>query len=178
MAHKEIQRQNTIEEIKGHARVQMESVGPAGISMSAIAREMEISAPALYRYFDNRDDLIRAIIVDAIDDFESALKQASNKPSDANYPQQFWAMTMEYREWAQAHPMDFGMIFNYPGINLQPLQVEAHGGLRRVFLVFLQIIWGAYREGKLRALPEDEKKLNEIEIMESRFDRRSRWPSP
>ena len=146
--------------------------------MSTIARAMEISAPALYRYFDNRDDLIRAILVDAIEDFESALKKSFYNQSDANYPQQFWAVTVEYREWAQSHPMDFGMIFNYPGVNNQALQIDAQGGLRRVFLVFLQIIWGAYREGKLRPLPEDAKLLNEIKIMESRFDRRSGWPGP
>jgi AcrR family transcriptional regulator len=44
-------RQATVEEIKAVARAQMAAEGTAGVTLRAIAREMGMTAPALYRYF-------------------------------------------------------------------------------------------------------------------------------
>ena len=163
MAHKENQRQNTIDEIKTHARQQLKSDGVGGISLSAIARSMEISPPALYRYFDSKDDLVKALISDSIDDLINTLEKAAGTAGD-DYGQQFWAAVLEYREWALAHPSDFQMLFNAPVSNDQAIQFAIQEGIQRVFLVFLWILRAAYRNGTLRHLPEDSKVLKDIDF--------------
>jgi AcrR family transcriptional regulator len=53
------------EDIKGTARRLMAEGGTAGLSLRAIARAMDSTAPAIYTYFPTLDDLITALIVDA-----------------------------------------------------------------------------------------------------------------
>ena len=53
------------EEVKRHAWEQIASAGVTALSLNAIAKEMGMSGPALYRYFAGRDELITALIRDA-----------------------------------------------------------------------------------------------------------------
>lgn len=52
-------------EIKQRAWEQIASTGVAALSLKAIAKQMGMSGPALYRYFPSRDELITALISDA-----------------------------------------------------------------------------------------------------------------
>ena len=78
MSRRDRMRELTIAEIKATARQQMAESGTAGVSLSAIARAMEISAPALYRYFASRDDLVTALIVDAFTALADAIEAAES----------------------------------------------------------------------------------------------------
>ena len=51
----------TTGEIKETARRILVAEGPEAVSLRAIAREMGMTAPALYRYFSSREDLIRHV---------------------------------------------------------------------------------------------------------------------
>src|SRR3954454_14022131 len=90
----------TREEIKAVARKQMAERGAAALSLRAIAGEMGLTAPALYRYFGSRDDLITALIIDAFDALGATLAamRAAQPPHD--YAGQFVAMLAAYRTWA------------------------------------------------------------------------------
>ena len=50
----------TTQEILQTARKLLVEDGPAAISLRAIAREMGMTAPALYRYFGSHDELLEA----------------------------------------------------------------------------------------------------------------------
>jgi AcrR family transcriptional regulator len=52
-------------EIKERAREQIATAGASALSLNAIAKQMGMSGPALYRYFAGRDDLITELIRDA-----------------------------------------------------------------------------------------------------------------
>src|ERR1700748_2859222 len=52
----------TTEEIEQTARRLLVTRGPDAVSLRAIAREMGMTAPGLYRYFDSREVLIRAVV--------------------------------------------------------------------------------------------------------------------
>ena len=163
MAHKDIQRQNTIDEIKKYALEQMEKDGPSGISMSAIARKMEISAPALYRYFDSRDDLIRALISDACDDLVSGLENTDNSLPAPDYPRRFLEVAKKFREWSLAHPMEFQLIFNLSWTNDPAARTLAQQGNQRVFTLISGIFRGAYQEGNLRPIADDAYLLDDAD---------------
>ena len=109
---RELGLQNPHERVKQVARQQMAELGTAGLSLRAIAREMAITAPAIYNYFPRLEDLITALIVDAFTALGDAIEQAGTM-AGSNL-QKMRAMMMTYRQWAVEHPVDFQLIFGNP----------------------------------------------------------------
>ncbi len=70
-------RVSTIDEIKTTAWKQVAEQGAASLSLRAIAREMGMTAPGLYRYFKDRDGLVTALLIDAFDSFSTTLEFGS-----------------------------------------------------------------------------------------------------
>ena len=54
-------------EIKRHAWGQIATAGASALSLNAIAKQMGLSGPALYRYFANRDELVLAVVLRELD---------------------------------------------------------------------------------------------------------------
>ena len=79
------------------------------MSLSAIARELGVSQPALYRYFRGRDDLISALIEDAYADLAEALEAAAAGRRSA--ATRFRAVAAAYRAWALANPRRYALAF-------------------------------------------------------------------
>ena len=52
-------------EILAVARAHLAREGAAALSLRSIARDLEMAPSALYRYFDGRDALLSALILDA-----------------------------------------------------------------------------------------------------------------
>lgn len=110
----EAEREATSQAIKTTARQLMAEKGTAGLSLRAIAREMGMTAPALYHYFANMDALITALIVDAFNALADALEDARDATADQSPAQQMWAATMAYRQYALDYPTDFQLIYGSP----------------------------------------------------------------
>src|SRR5215831_17492558 len=51
--------------------------GPEAVSLRAIAREMGMTAPALYRYFSSREDLFRHVCGDIFSEIATGIRAAS-----------------------------------------------------------------------------------------------------
>ncbi|MEP7293499.1 MAG: TetR/AcrR family transcriptional regulator [Chloroflexota bacterium] len=111
---REQQREATIEAIKAAARAHMKAEGTAAISLRAIARALDVTAPALYRYFTNRDDLITDLLLDAFNGMADAVVAAAAAQPRAAYAERLIAVTMEYRAWALQNPLDFQLIYGNP----------------------------------------------------------------
>ena len=96
----------TIAEIKTIARQQMADSGTAGVSLSAIARAMEVSAPALCRYFASRDDLVTALIVDAFNALADAIQAAESAVERETNAQKIIASRKgDSRQWHRMKPL-------------------------------------------------------------------------
>ena len=63
-------------EIKTAARLEIRERGTAGISLRALARRLNITAPAVYNYFPSLDDLLTALVVDAFNALADAMQAA------------------------------------------------------------------------------------------------------
>src|SRR5579863_3140801 len=63
-------------EVKQAALRQLAESGPAGLSISAIGKQLGVSGPALYRYFASRDELLTELVIDAYHDLAHALSGA------------------------------------------------------------------------------------------------------
>lgn len=102
------------QDIKDAARSQMAAHGTAGLSLRAIARDLEVSAPALYRYFPNLDALITALILDGFNALADTLQAAEHTQPETQPRAQLRAALLAYRTWALAHPIDFQLIYGNP----------------------------------------------------------------
>ncbi len=104
----------TAAQIKTVARGQMAEQGAAALSLRAIAREMGITAPAIYRYYPSRDDLVTALIADAYDHLTAEIRTAAEaRPADDLFGR-FMDVGLAYRSWALAHPADYALILGTP----------------------------------------------------------------
>lgn len=124
-------RQATIRQIKAIARQHMREGGAAAVSLRAIARDLDVTAPALYRYFPTLDDLITALIVDAFTALADAVDAADAAHPSHDYAGRVQAAFTAYRGWALAHPVDFQLIYgtpipgyHAPGMQTTPIAVR------------------------------------------------------
>jgi AcrR family transcriptional regulator len=107
-------RQEFSNAIKDTARAHMRQNGTAGISLRAIARDLDVTAPAIYNYFARLDDLITALIVDAFNALGETMETASQAAASAGLRAQFRAALLAYRAYAVANPTDFELIYGNP----------------------------------------------------------------
>jgi AcrR family transcriptional regulator len=104
----------TVTEIKETARGILISEGPDGLSLRAIAREMGMTAPALYRYFPSREDLVVALIADLYDELTATIEAARDDQDPGDAPLQLPAASRAFRGWARANQREFGLLFGSP----------------------------------------------------------------
>ncbi|MHA4818210.1 TetR/AcrR family transcriptional regulator [Streptomyces aculeolatus] len=113
-------REQTSAEIKTIALKLMAEGGPDAISLRAIAREMGMTAGAIYSYFPTRDDLITILISDVYTSLVDTAEGARDAvdPSDPGGRILAWAQAV--REWALANPEGFRLIYGDPVAGYQP----------------------------------------------------------
>jgi len=88
--------------------------GPAQLSLRAVARDLDLSVSALYRYYASRDDLLTALITEAYSDCADAVEVAMST-TKAGSPRKAWlAAARAYRGWAIANSSRFLLIFGTP----------------------------------------------------------------
>lgn len=106
--------QNLQQAIKAAAWNQIAEEGAAALSLRAIARQLNITAPAIYNYFPSRDDLVTALIVDAFTSLGDSQKD-SIKAIPANRLQaRLSTLGIAYRDWALTYPQRYQLIFGTP----------------------------------------------------------------
>ncbi len=105
----------TIAEIKQTGLRLMAETGTTDLRFSDIAREMGMTAPALYRYFADSAELLTELIVDAYDDLGDAVGAAREQVTDDH---DLWgrllAGSQAYRAWARQEPQRFALILGMP----------------------------------------------------------------
>ncbi len=164
MLRREKLRQEMLQNIKATARRQMTEAGAAGISFSAIARELEISQPALYRYYASRDDLIAALALDAFNELTDTVEQADRQtPVDA-YGERILKAAQTYRSWALENPVDFQLIF----ASDSPVKMTVPAS-RGVLPVILVILMDAYEAGVLAIQLEYRHAMEALPVSLSAF---------
>ena len=101
-------------EIKDLARQQLRDVGAAGLSLRAIARELEMASSAIYRYFPSRDALLTALIIDAYNDLGVAVEEADAAVDREHYHGRLASAAGALRSWAIANPQQWALIYGSP----------------------------------------------------------------
>jgi AcrR family transcriptional regulator len=120
----------TTQEIIQTARRLLVTQGPEAASLRAIAREMGMTAPALYRYFGSHEDLLRHVVADIFTDLAGYVDAAIRAAAEAAPPgldqDEVWAVKLiaaarAFRAWTLGHVPEFSMIFGSPLPGLEAL---------------------------------------------------------
>jgi AcrR family transcriptional regulator len=142
---RERQRASTVQEIKDVARRLLVAEGTSSLSLRAIAREMGVTAPALYRYFDGHEKLVDALaadfyneLCDAMEAAEAAASRERPKDQDNIVAHRLLAAAIAFRTWSVAHPAEFSLVFGtpIPGVDLYDEDSAACVAGQRFGLVF------------------------------------------
>jgi len=157
MTRRERQHDNIREEIKALARQHMAEQGTAGLSLRAIARDMEMTAPALYRYFPAREDLITALILDAFNALADTLQAADNACVHEDYTGRMLNIMKVYRQWALENAVDFQLIYGNPIPGYSAPGELTVPAVQRGFIVIVTILADALAAGTLKLPPEYEQ---------------------
>lgn len=90
------------------ARRLLESQGPEGLTMRALARALGVSAPSLYFHVESRDDLVRQLIADGLVRFGEVQRAANAHGSPRERARQ---TARSYIDFAESEPQLFTLIF-------------------------------------------------------------------
>lgn len=89
------------------------SHGAEALTLRAIARELGITAPALYRYYPSREELLAALRRDICKRLADDLAaQVAELPDDGVV--RLFAICRAFRRWALAHRNEFTLVFASP----------------------------------------------------------------
>jgi AcrR family transcriptional regulator len=100
--------------IKETAWNQIAEKGAAALSLRAIARDLNITAPAIYNYFPRRDDLVTALIVDAFNSLGESQQDSIRVLPEDELAARLSTLGLAYREWAITYPQRYQLIFGTP----------------------------------------------------------------
>jgi len=124
----------TIEEIIRTARRLLVASGPKAMSLRAIAGEMGMTAPGLYRYFDSYEELHRHVCASMFTELGDDIRQAIHAavpdaedvpaeevPAEDAREQTATKLTIKmaaacqaFRRWALNHEAEFALLFGMP----------------------------------------------------------------
>lgn len=113
-------RADTLREIKQAARQVLVTRGVDGLALRAVAREVGMTAPALYRYFASREDLVEHVVADLYDELVAALEAARDEARPATAPSRLLACSRAFRRWATTHHAEFSLLFGSAGDGVVP----------------------------------------------------------
>ncbi|MEV0365450.1 TetR/AcrR family transcriptional regulator [Nocardia fusca] len=113
-------RAETTREIESIALRQMAEEGPGAISLRGIAREMGMTARAIYSYFPTRDDLITALIRGIGESLAESLRVAVDAVPENDPAGRLVAWGGALRTWALANPEGFRLFYGQPVPGYRP----------------------------------------------------------
>src|ERR1700712_4191518 len=116
-------RAGTFREIKRTARRVLVDNGVDGLALRAVAREMGMTAPALYRYFTSREDLVDHVVADLYTELCDELEAVRDEVDPTRPGGQLIAVSRAFRSWATTHHAEFGLLFGSAGERV--LQLDA-----------------------------------------------------
>lgn len=147
---------NLKEQIKETAWKQIAEYGAPALSLRAIARELKISAPAIYNYFPDRDALVTALIIDAYSSFGDSQLEARDAIPETDVQGRFHAIGMAYRNWALTYPQRYQLIFGTPIPGYEAPMMEVLPSAARSLSALVSVVEQLRASGKLnvQSFPE------------------------
>ena len=153
-------RAETVREIKQTARRLLVEQGVEGLALRGIAREMGMTAPALYRYFASREDLLENLVTDLYTELAKELESACAAARPPTVAMRLMSASRAFRAWAMSHRQEFGLLFGSPLEDAVTDRVmhegPAHDAKQRFGGVFAALIAELYLTAPFPVPADDE----------------------
>lgn len=105
-------RKQVRDEVQSRAWEQIGKDGVSALSLKAIAAQMGMTAPALYRYYSSRDELLTELILSAYQDLAECAEAAVD---DGRPPaRRLDDIAVMLRAWAVAQPQRYLLLYGTP----------------------------------------------------------------
>jgi AcrR family transcriptional regulator len=155
----------TKDEIIATARRLLVRDGPESVTLRAIAREMGMTAPGLYRYFSSHEDLIRHLVAGIFTELAAGIDAAIHAAGEAfphahslsleeahkdpiHITAEMVAACHAFRQWALTHTAEFSLLFGVPlpGIDDGRWDVASECALQfaGVYFTLFMKLWAAH----------------------------------
>jgi AcrR family transcriptional regulator len=135
-------------EILDAARAHLGIEGPAGLSLRAVARDLGMVPSALYRYYESRDALLTALIIDAYRGLGEAAAAADAGAAPTDFAGRWFATAGAIRTWGLEHPQEWALIYGSPVPGYQA-PVDTVAAASMVTVAVGRVLGDAYRAGRL-----------------------------
>ncbi|MCX6396904.1 MAG: helix-turn-helix domain containing protein [Propionibacteriales bacterium] len=113
----------------------------ADVSLRAVARELGLTAPALYRYAASHEDLILMVALNIDADVGERITAAADAQPAGDTAARLVAATVEFRQWALENREEFALVFT----NVDVECLEALNSVTSVGVKFSEMLfelWG------------------------------------
>jgi AcrR family transcriptional regulator len=121
--------------------------GIEGFSMRKVADRVGVSAPAIYRHYRNREELLNEIVLEGLRQLEHCLRPAL----DAATPyERLVAMTERFLDFALESPRYFEFAFRVQGLDVAGFPEEIEARKWETFRLALEQIAACMEQGVFR----------------------------
>jgi AcrR family transcriptional regulator len=148
----------TVREITETARRILVEEGPEAVTLRAIAREMGMTAPALYRYFGSHGELLRHLVGELFNELTGELTAALKRVPEGDMSGKFLTASRRFRTWALAHPREYALLFGAPvrGIDDQEQADFAEECARQFGWTFMALFLELWNKSPFPVPADDE----------------------
>jgi AcrR family transcriptional regulator len=151
-------------EILAAAGYELADVGPAALSLRSVARRLDLVPSALYRYYESRDALLTALIIEAYEDVGEVAALAS--ATRGSTLERWLAVCDAVRAWSAEHPQRWSLIYGSP-VPGYAAPEETVGAAMKIVAVMSALVHDAPgRPAKaFRAAPDLDPVVEPIRVM-------------
>ncbi|RCG30294.1 TetR/AcrR family transcriptional regulator [Sphaerisporangium album] len=100
-------RDATLRELISVSREILTSQGVDGLTIRAVAREMGMTPPGIYRYFDSHRKLMDAVIIDTLEELTEYISSTISEVDKADTAGRLIVASRALRHWAVEHAQEF-----------------------------------------------------------------------
>lgn len=143
-------RAEIIQEIKDEARRQVAEGGAPALSLRAVARHLGMVSSGIYRYFESRDQLLTALIIDAYNALGQAAETADGGRARDDFTGRWRAACRAIRAWALDNPHEYALVYGSPVPGYRAPE-DTIGPASRVTVVLATVAHDAAAAGALTA---------------------------
>ncbi|MFA1544903.1 TetR/AcrR family transcriptional regulator [Actinomadura chokoriensis] len=147
----------TVREISETARRILVEEGPEAVTLRAIAREMGMTAPALYRYFGSHGELLRHLVGDLFTELTGELRSALKRVPHDDMGAKCLVVSRQFRAWALAHPREYALLFGTPVRGARHEEVDfAEECAQQLGLTFMELFLELWEKQPFPVPADDE----------------------
>jgi AcrR family transcriptional regulator len=130
------------------ARAHLGVAGASALSLRAVARELDMTSSAVYRYYPSRDNLVTALLVQVYDEIgEQAEAAVAAAPTGSAFRQRWRVMATSIRRWALQHPHDYALLYGSP-VPGYAAPEETVGPAARIPLLLISLLKQIHDSGR------------------------------